>query len=45
MKVYRDPAMFARAWRRDVRRFLANWRDDPEILEPMRAAVAGSSPI
>ena len=45
MKVYRDPAMFARAWRRDVQRFLANWRDDPEILEPMRAAVAGSWPI
>jgi tRNA A-37 threonylcarbamoyl transferase component Bud32 len=43
MKVYTNPVAFARAWRRDTRRFLANWRDDPEILEPMQAAVADSS--
>ena len=43
MKVYTNSVAFARAWRRDTRRFLANWRDDPEILEPMQAAVADSS--
>ena len=44
MKVYRNPAAFTRAWRRDVRRFLANWHDDPELLRMMQLALADSPP-
>lgn len=30
---------FARAWERDRRRFLANWQDDPEVLEIFRESL------
>ena len=39
MKRYRNRLAFARARRRDVRRFLANWRDDAPIRDLLRTHV------
>jgi tRNA A-37 threonylcarbamoyl transferase component Bud32 len=42
MKVHRSRIAFARAWQRDTRRFLANWRDDATLGDWMRDALAES---
>ncbi len=39
MKGYRNPLLFARAWRRDMRRFLANWPDDAALAALMRRTL------
>ncbi len=33
MQQHADEIAFEKAWRRDLRRFLRNWRDDPEIAQ------------
>lgn len=39
MRRHRFPLMFKRAWRRDMKRFYANWREQPRVLGAMQREI------
>jgi len=45
MRSYRSRTAFARAWRRDMRRFLQNWRDDDPVYQQMRLGLEAAGAL
>jgi tRNA A-37 threonylcarbamoyl transferase component Bud32 len=45
MRGFRSRTAFARAWRRDMRRFLDNWRDDDELHQQMRLGLEAAGAL
>ena len=43
LRKHRYRSGFRRAWRRDMARFLANWRDRPQILKIMQEQISSAA--